>query len=180
MDIYLEGDPALRKPMEQFIRNAVGSPMSIKVIPCGPRERAMARFGRGQTDSLLLVDSEGEDLGELTARISQRTAADSMQMFYMVQLMEAWFLADRALLAGYYGRGFNADALPSNPAIEAVPKRDVLDGLRNATRACGKGAYRKGSDAPVLLRGLNHAAVAAVCPNFERLVDFLRRGPQRA
>ena len=137
----------------------------------------MSRFGRGETDSLLLIDSEGEDLDGLTARISQLTAANALQMFYMVQLMEAWFVADRAMLADYYGRGFNADALPANPAIEDVPKRYVMDGLRNATRACGKGVYGKGAHAPALLRGLNHAAVAAACPNFARLVDFLRRGP---
>jgi hypothetical protein len=34
-------------------------------------------------------------------------------------------------------------ALPGNPDIEQIPKRDVLSGLRDASRATGKGAYHK-------------------------------------
>lgn len=98
---------------------------------------------------------------------------DNNQAFFMVQLMEAWFLADRQALATFYGQGFNANGLPNNPNIEDIPKRDVENGLHAATRRSRKGTYHKGNHAPDLLGNLNSTAVYTACPNFRRLIDFL-------
>ena len=92
----------------------------------------------------------------------------------MVQLMESWFLADRPMLDTYYGHGFNVRRLPANPNIENISKPDVERGLHDATRGCRKGAYNKTTHATDLLNLLNPTAVYAACPNFARLVDFLR------
>ena len=92
----------------------------------------------------------------------------------MVQLMEAWFLADRETLRNYYGSGFNVGALPANPSIEDIRKTDVESGLRNATRRCGKGAYNKRTHASEPVGLINTSAVYDACPNFARLIDFLR------
>ena len=92
----------------------------------------------------------------------------------MVQLMEAWFLADREALQGYYGPRFNNNVLPNNPQPERVLKGDVLDRLREATRGTPKRVYDKTAHAPVLLNRLNPAAVYNACPNFALLVDHLR------
>ena len=92
----------------------------------------------------------------------------------MVQVMEAWFLADRPALAAYYGPDFNPGSLPANPNPEDIPKTDVETGLRNATRRCAKGRYHKGNHPPELLLLIDPEKVRRACPHFARLVDFLR------
>ena len=61
----------------------------------------------------------------------------------MVQCMEAWFLADIPAVLQYYAHEFDEFALRGNPNIEAIPKRDVMDRLHNATRTTSKGPYHK-------------------------------------
>ena len=122
---------------------------------------------------MLLIDSEGEDIFRLTQSVKSQIGSTN-SIFFMVQLMEAWFLADRQALSSYFGQGFNANSLPNNPNIEDVPKRDVEASLRNATRQSGKGAYHKGNHASDLLGRIDPATVCNACPNFALLVDFLR------
>ena len=94
--------------------------------------------------------------------------------FFMVQLMEAWFIADRNALANYFGAGFRNSALPQNPNVEDIPKQDIENGLRNASRDCAKQHYAKGRDDVRLLERLNPTTVYHACPNFARLIDHLR------
>jgi hypothetical protein len=61
----------------------------------------------------------------------------------MVQSMESWFLADKEALQAYYGNDFNVNSLPRRPDIEAIPKRDVLAALENATHLTKPGSYHK-------------------------------------
>ena len=122
---------------------------------------------------MLLIDSEGVLSTQLVNRVSGQIGADN-RVFFMVQLMEAWFLADRPTLEAYYGRDFNVGILPNNPNVEDIPKPDVEQGLRNATRRCRKGAYNKTTHAIALLNRLNPAAVYNACPNFALLIDHIR------
>jgi len=50
--------------------------------------------------------------------------------------MEAWFLADRETLAGYFGQGFRINALSMQPNVELIDKLDVFESLKAATRNC--------------------------------------------
>ena len=54
----------------------------------------------------------------------------------MVQLMETWFLADRAALKKHFGEQFKETALKRWPQLEAVRKKTVLDALKKATNNC--------------------------------------------
>ena len=63
------------------------------------------------------------------------------QIHLMVQCMEAWFLADIPAVLQYYAHEFDEFALRGNPNIEAIPKRDVMDRLHNATRTTSKGPF---------------------------------------
>ena len=178
MHVYLEGGRHLRNPMKTFLRNAVNAihqrTIELEVEPCGSRDDAIRRCARN-AEAILLIDSEGEDLPQLIDHVGARIGSAN-RAFFMVQLMEAWFLGDRQSLVAYYGRGFNTGRLPANPHVEDIPKRDVEDGLRNATRQSGKGTYNKSEHARELLGMLNPAAVYNACPNFRSLIDFLR-GP---
>ena len=94
--------------------------------------------------------------------------------FFMVQLMEAWFLADRETLEAYYGPRFNARILPNNSKPEDGLKNDVINRLREATRGTPKRIYHKTAHAPALLNLLNPTAVYNACPHFALLIDHLR------
>ncbi len=175
MRVYLEGGRHLRNPMKTFLRNTVNNIhhqiIDLDVEPCGSRDDAIRRCAR-DSGAILLIDSEGEVLQRLMDRVNARMGSAD-RAFFMVQLMEAWFLADRQTLAAHYGRGFNAGSLPSNPNVEDIPKTDVDDGLRNATRRSSKGIYNKGEHARALLGILNPTAVYNACPNFALLIDHL-------
>ena len=177
MDVYLEGGAHLRRPMRNFLRRAAGSDINIDVDACRSRDRAIARFGRASSpDSLLLIDSEGDDLQGLRQTVASRARLSAVleRTFFMVQLMEAWFLADREALQNYYGPTFNARLLPNNTQPETVLKDDVMNRLQAATRGTPKRLYHKTAHAPALLNLLNPAAVYDACPNFAILVNHLR------
>jgi len=78
--------------------------------------------------------------------------------------MEAWFLTDKAMLAQYYGDGFRQSALPPNPKIEEIPKRDVLQGLERATVETSKKAYHKTRHGFDILERLDPEAVQGGSP----------------
>ena len=127
------------------------------IVACGGRQQAFDRFKTavesGQTGDVfaLLVDAE--------APVTFATAAQHLhardgwdipalgrnKVFLMVQAMEAWFLADREMLAAFYDGGFLEKSLPGSPAnIEAVPKDDLEPALKHASRPTKtKGEYHK-------------------------------------
>ena len=176
MNVYLEGGNHLRIPMRSFLRRAVGNNIDLDVRPCRDRGRTIRLFSQTlSSDSLLLIDSDGDDLNELRRDVSTRTRLSDARgrSFFMVQLMEAWFLADRECLASYYGASFRAGRLPGNQP-EDVAKNDVMDSLRQATQETPKGAYHKTDHAPELLNQLNPETVYSVCPSFALLIDHIR------
>ncbi len=176
MEVYLEGHRRLRVPMKSFLRNAVrtihNQSITLNVEPCGSGDDAVKRCVK-DTESILLIDSEGEVSQELIVRVSGQIGSTN-RAFYMVQQMEAWFIADRDALANYFGPGFRESALPQRNNIEDAPKREIENGLRNATRDCAKQRYSKGRDDMGLLNQLNPATVYNACPNFALLIDHLR------
>ena len=176
MEVYLEGHRRLRTPMKMFLRTAVATihnqSIHLNVEPSGSREDAIKRCVRDR-NSLLLIDSEGEDVSQLAQRVASQIGATN-RAYFMVQQMEAWFIADRDALANYYKTGFRESALPQNRNPEDVSKQDIENGLRNATQECAKQRYLKGRDDVGLLNALNPATVYSACPNFKSLIDFLR------
>ena len=91
----------------------------------------------------------------------------------MVQCMETWFLADKATLAQYYGNGFKQSALPPNPTIEVISRKDVFEGLVRATAATRKGQYHKTRHAFDILERLDPEAVRQQSPHAAALFATL-------
>ena len=140
------------------------------------------RNPRGDLLPLLLVDSEGP-VAQTTTAWEHLAASDGWerpagaaddQAFLMVQVMETWFLADRALLRRFFGSGLRENPLREWPDLEAVPKATVLSTLGQATAACTT-VYAKGRVSFDLLAGLDPRAVEAACPHARALLDRLRR-----
>ena len=137
------------------------------VIPCGGRDQAYRDFVNAprpkEVRVLLLVDSEAPVTAATKwQHVAQRVGdgwtcpvgASEDDLHFMAQCMESWFLADRQMLAGFFGQGFRENALPRNPAIESIPKDEVYQGL---DRAAG---YHKGKHSFALLERLNPEALA--------------------
>jgi hypothetical protein len=132
---------------------------------------------------MLLVDSEcaiteASGWEHLRARDGwdRPGGARDEQAHLMVECMEAWFLADREQLAGYFGQGFAESALPANANPEAVAKSDLLESLKSATRNCKtKARYDKGKHSFEILGKLNAQAVGRACAHAKRLLDVLRQ-----
>jgi hypothetical protein len=145
---------ACRKAFRGFLGKLLGDRPKLRIIPSGSRDQAYRDFCRSlandaDTFPLLLVDSEdpvppGTTVQEhLRDRDRWTETLPHGQVHLMVQCMEAWFLADKSALAQYYGAGFKQSALPRNPNIEEIPKRDVMNGLDRATGDTSKGHYHK-------------------------------------
>lgn len=146
---------ACRKAFRLFFEKVLGDRPKPRIIASGGRDEAYHDFCRSLEHDpdafpVLLVDSEDAVAAGKNVRTHLRdrekhwtNAIPDGQVYLMVQCMEAWFLADIPAVEHYYGQGFQASALPPNPNIEQIPKRDVMNGLHNATRATDKGPYHK-------------------------------------
>jgi hypothetical protein len=189
--LYVEGHKALRRgflSVLSSIREAARERrIRFEVIASGGRPIAEFMKGmrtHGTALNILLKDAEGPDDGTLFSSVRDHsdwkppegvTVSDE-QLHFMVQVMEAWFLADREALRAYYGDGLRENQLPANPKVEDVSKQDVLEGLKKATEKTQKGAYHKTRHAPDLLREVNVSLVRAAAPACERVFATLIAG----
>ncbi len=173
-----------RRAFSEFFGKAGLTGRLPKVFACGGRQRAFEDFrhacnGRFSGVPVLLVDSEGPvvdadpwmQLKHSDGWDRPRSAPDGTAHL-MVQCMESWFYADKESLAGFFGDGFNRNAM-SGASTEDIPKAGVDRGLRSATRRSRKGAYRKGRDSFDVLRRLDADKVCAASPHAKRLIETL-------
>ena len=197
--VYVEGGGDGNKALKAECRRAFKSLFEKaglagrlpSVHPGGGRKQTYDDFCTAFNDPgnrdfvALLVDSEApvaDGVGpwtHLRTRQDDRWAtppgATDEHAHLMVQCMEAWFLTDRETLAAVFGTGFRPGALPGQPNVERLRKKDVLDGLESAARGCRtRRGYRKGRDSFDILAKLNPERVAAASPHAERLLNTLR------
>ena len=192
--LYVEGgapgglDRECRRGFSEFLKSAGLIDKMPRIIACGSRDMAYDRFCTAQRNAqsnefiVLLVDSEegvGGNIGPW-AFLKRRddnwnkpdgTSDDNAHL--MVQCMEAWFLADRDTLAQFFGNGFNTNPLPNRSDVENIPKLDLYDTLKRATRTSRKGEYGKGRHSFDLLAQLDPQKVVNASPHAKRLVDTL-------
>ena len=91
----------------------------------------------------------------------------------MLQVMETWFLADRAALQEYFGTKFKANKIKNWPRLENVKKCQVFKVLSTATALCKK-KYSKGKISFELLAHVDPVRVEAACPHAKALLEKLR------
>jgi hypothetical protein len=196
--VYVEGggdhNKALqtecRRGFSEFLRNAGLERRMPRIVACGGRLRAYQSFRTAHENRahdafpILLVDSEAAvTVSNPWEHVRLRPddgwqrpqGASEDQIHLMVQAMEAWFHADKGRLQEYYGQGFRVAALRQNPNVENIPKADLFDGLRSATRDCQKGEYSKGEDSFKILARIDPAKVGAAssvhADRFLRILD---------
>lgn len=122
------------------------------VTACGRRNAAFDAFKTAlETHSdafvILLVDSEAPVMRGPWRHLKERDGWDSdlpdEHCHLMVQMVEAWLVADPDALSQYYGQGFRRNALPKREDVEAVPKDQLVQSLDRATMGTQKGKYAK-------------------------------------
>lgn len=161
-----------------------------RIISCGGRHQAYDRFCTAVQHlqehdvAVLLVDSEAAVTESSPWVHVKQRAGDGWdkpdgtsddQLHFMVQCMEAWFLADRDVMREFYGSGYRENALPPATAqIEDVSKTDLFSKLKAATRdTTAKGTYGKGKHSFKLLASLDPALVRKASPWAERFFSTL-------
>lgn len=177
-----------RRGFSEFFCKAGLEGRMPSIVACGGRSNAYDDFCTAvdvATDSdfpVLLVDSEtavegAEPWPHLKTHDGwdRPAEASSDQAHLMVQTMEAWFLADRDTLAGYFGREFRNTALPAREDVENITKDDLYKALKDATRACkNKGQYDKGAHSFDILGSVDPENVQSKSPHARRLVSTLK------
>lgn len=183
------GKAAVRQGFNAFLQDvrqrARQRRLSWDLVACGGRDAAFDRFMTAvkvypHAFTALLVDAEAPYVSQTgpTTHLGQRDrwqfgGVTDDHCFLMVEMVEAWFLADRGALRRFYGRAFNEQALPGNPHVEQIPKADVTAALKAATRSTQKGEYHKIQHGPKLLSDLDISCVRAAAPNCDRLFTSL-------
>ncbi len=180
-------DKDFRQAWGRFFEAAGLTGRLPKVVRGEGREQTFDKFKsalrRRRRDEIviMLVDSEGPvaygqpPWQHLRNRDSwdRPPEADDDSAYLMVQLMETWFLADRAALRNFFGPSFNENHLRAWQNLEDVHKDTVLNALEQATSNCSK-QYRKGRVSFDLLGQIDPETVATTCPHAKELLNFLR------
>lgn len=106
------------------------------------------------------------------------------RVFFMVQLMEAWFLTEIETLSEIYGKDFDSSKLPIIPTthkkpsppgenLEAISKEKILEGLEKATDGRYERHRGKTRVAPRMLEKMSLQKIADVSFHANRLLDRL-------
>lgn len=186
--IYFEGDERLRPGFAGFLKSIIDTArehrINFHLVSCGARaikDFMIALATHPDAVNFLLMDAEGPDDGKLLINAKSHSAwnppngmdTSDSQVHFMTQVMESWFLADKEALVRFFGDNFRIKRLPANPQVEEIDKRDVLNGLKEATQVTQKGSYHKTRHAPELLRNISPRLVRGAAPNCRRLFVVL-------
>ena len=190
--IHFEGHSNLRagfhKLFESHVNHARQRRMRFKLIAGGSRTEAVKDFLRScrsqpSNVNILLIDSEGPVPKTASAIQSLRAqnfwdggvACDDDQINFMVQAMEAWFIADSRALVEHFGRDFNINVLPSPQNAESLAPGNLTTAIREGLRHGGRRRYDKVTDGVKLLQLIDEVRVSQHCRHFNRLTDYLVR-----
>ena len=146
------------------------------IVMCDDTDGAIRRFQleTGNPKSafrrvLLLVDLDGPDATRAAWLATKKLVAHEDQVFFMVQKMEAWFLAQPAILHEFYQPRL-AHALPA-AAPAHVPHPDRA--LARCTTGNRKGGYHKTGHGARLLALLQLPELQESFPDVSRLLTAL-------
>jgi hypothetical protein len=170
--IYFEGNKSLRSGFHTFFSELVDAARAqrckFELISAGAKEEAVQDFKDALSThsgawNILLLDSDKPNAGDLSFDLCRRNRIDQRHadsVFWMVQIMESWFLADKDAVARYYGKEFRSQTLPQNPRVEEVSKGDIYTGLEAATGKRQEANTTRRSTVPGCWPLLNRDALA--------------------
>jgi hypothetical protein len=178
----------LGKFLEELREKARSQRIRWNITACGSRKNAYDGFKLAQEKhpnafNVLLVDSE---VPVTSCPFEHLASSDGWQTsvllndryHLMVQIMEAWFIADVENLRVFYGIGFNINPIPKRRDVEQIDKGTILSELAAATRNTQKGEYHKIRHGAKLLGLIDSSHVKQVSPHCERLFQVLSKKMQ--
>ena len=185
--IYFEGHRRLRPGFHRFFSElrdrARQKRCGLELVASKSGAEACRDFGiaidaHPSAWNVLLRDSEEPFSDQLSLALCKEHKwkhSYANSIFWMVEMMESWFHADKDKLADFYGTGFKKSSLKRNPKVEEIPKKDLQSGLRAATKNTVKGDYyeHKTEHAAELLALINPNLVRQAAPNCARLFDAI-------
>jgi hypothetical protein len=183
--VFFEGHSALKLPLLTFITKACPSVRGKLNIRLGKnKDETIKDFLRALSERpsstlILLIDSAGPDDGSLRENLMKSALwrkhapkkLSTPAVYWMVHVMESWFIADQVALKAYYKKKFNPRALPKARDVETVLKPDVYESLKLASG----GKYDKASHAPKILEKLEPRTVRSRASNCDRFLSFICR-----
>jgi len=181
--IYFEGDRLLKSGFDQFFRElhdrAQEKRWKIHFVYGKNNPERDFRLGIQRHPgalNVLLKDSEGPYSQNAAAEICRKNGLGKFHaawIFWMVEMMEAWFFADKGALRRFYGATLKESALIANPRVEQIGQKDLKASLHEATKNTDKGDYfdHKATHGSKLLELLNPGLVRTAAPNCRKLFD---------
>ncbi|MGI4863244.1 MAG: DUF4276 family protein [Janthinobacterium lividum] len=178
--IFVEGSRKtdngdLHYSFNQLLRQANPRYMPL-IVMCNDTAGAIRKFRQEIANPrskfqqvLLLVDLDGPDDTREAWLASQELASHQANVFFMVQKMEAWFLAQVEVVQEFYNHNL-AHALPRAKAALVTHPDRVLERCTSGHR---KGSYHKTGHGARLLIQLSLPKLQADFPDVARLVAAL-------
>lgn len=173
----------LGKFLEPLRRLARHRRLGWKIIACGGRGEAFDIFRRAlkthpQAFNVLLVDAEAPVTTTPWRHLEihdgwKPPGVGDEQCHLMVQVMEAWFVADLDMLARFYGTGFRRNVIPKNDDVEQIDKVRLESSLQRATADSKKGRYHKIRHGGPLLGLVRSSVVRQRARHCDRLFEIL-------
>lgn len=159
---------------------------SLVVIACGSRDSTFEAFSLAMKSNpysfnVLLVDSDTTVKGTPRKHLLKQNRSWKLQgiadeqCHLMVQMMEAWIVADIEMLEKYYGQGFKRNSIPRTTDVEVIDKVQLMRALKSATRKTQKGEYSKTGHAPDLLERLDATKVRSAAKHCELFFALLEK-----
>ena len=168
--VYFEGDDRLRPGFRQFLSEIAEVARSkrcyfdlIATEGTPVQDFQTALKSHPNAWNVLLLDRE--DPQEFERRKKALEGCDPNSIFWMLQIMESWFLADVDALKALFG-----GSLPKgNPNVEEIPKADVLERLKKAAN----GEFHKVKHGTTLLELIDPAKVRKAARNCDRMFSVM-------
>ena len=195
--VYVEGGGRgkdtrglVKKGFRAFLKDIAerGRPKGVRfdIIACGSIQSTVDDFETAlrthpNAFNVLLVDSDGPVQSGILQHLLSRGGwnlagiVGEDHCHLMVQVVEAWLVADLAALKQFYGKRFNSNSIPKNPNVEALDKNTLYSSLKAATRMTQKEEYHKTRHGPELLKRVDVSKVRRAAPHCERLLITLEQ-----
>lgn len=176
--IYFEGNKSLKAGFDAFFREIRARASAVQCRVTIDRHRRDSRAGFRHRDEKASGGLERPTPrqrrplepgpADFTVRETALAASQVNSIFWMVEMMESWFHADKDALEEYYKDNFRREALKANPNVEEISKHDLIEGLKAATKDTTKGKYHKTKHAPALLQSIKPALVRKAAPQLRK------------